>query len=311
MTRPRPLRIVLVAIVVAALVAAVAVFAQWAGQSGAPAVADPRTSGVPGSVSISPTARAALTWPSDGEAAVAVADGPVSASSTRALPMASVSKLVTALMVLEKRPLRVGQGGDVYTFSAKWAHNYDEYVARGQSALKLPVGGTATQYQLIQGMLVGSACNYADVLVTTVWGSQEAFAPAAEAFLTANGLDGITMVEPTGFDARNTATPAALIALGRLALANPVIAQIVKMRSVTLPGAGTVQNTNDLLADTGVVGIKTGTLEGTNLLSAKDVVGAGGKVVRVYVVVMRQPDDEARFAASRDLYAQVERKIGG
>lgn len=313
--RARPGRIAIAALAVTAIIALIVGFARWSADAGLHTTPDPDAFGLvqqpTTGASTGPAGSDAIAWPAVGEAAVAVGDGPISASSTHALPMASVSKLVTALMVLEQRPLRPGQRGDVYTFSARWAHNYDEYVARGQSALKLPIGGTTTQYQLIQGMLIGSACNYADILVTTIWGSADAFALAARAFIAKNGLDGITMVEPTGFDARNTATPAALIALGRLALANPVIADIVKMRAVDLPGAGTVENTNELLGDAGVVGIKTGTLDGTNLLSAKDVTGPSGKTVRLYVVVMRQRDDDARFAASRALYAQLERQIRG
>ncbi len=88
-------------------------------------------------------------------------------------------------------------------------------------------------------------------------------------------------------------------------MADPVIAEIVATPAVELPGAGLVTNTNDLLADPGVVGIKTGTLDTWNLLSAKDIV-VGETTVRVYSSVLGQPDDEARLAASRLLYSEVE-----
>ncbi|WRH19049.1 hypothetical protein GC092_09955 [Microbacterium sp. JZ37] len=223
--------------------------------------------------------------------------------------MASISKVVTALMVLEERPLEPGEQGGDYWFTEEWDIAYRDYIARGESALKIPVDGMLTQHQLLQGMLIGSACNYADILVTSIWGDEAAFATAAAAFVSENGLDGITMVEPTGIDTRNTATPEALIELGRLALENPVIAEIVATPSVDLPGAGLVENTNDLLADPGVVGIKTGTLEGSSLLSAKDVPDGDGGTTRVYAVVLGQPDDDARFTASRKLYAQVEASL--
>ncbi len=153
-------------------------------------------------------------------------------------------------------------------------------------------------------MLLGSACNYADILVTDIWGDDAAYAQAAGEFLAARGLDGISVVEPTGIDPTNTATPSALIELGRQALEDRVIAEIVATSEVELPGAGHVENTNDLLADPGVVGIKTGTLDGSNLLSAKDIV-VGDRTVRVYAVVLSQADDEARFVASRALYDAV------
>ncbi|CAH0161096.1 hypothetical protein SRABI128_00788 [Microbacterium sp. Bi128] len=76
-------------------------------------------------------------------------------------------------------------------------------------------------------------------------------------------------MDATGIDERNTSTPRDLIALGRLAEANPAIAAIVAMPSISLPGGpGFVTNTNDLLGTEGIRGLKTGNLgEGTfNLL---------------------------------------------
>lgn len=249
-----------------------------------------------------------IAWPAHGAAAVAIGDGEVIAHSDEAMPMASITKLLTALMVLEDRGLQVGDSGVEYHFVERWNDSYDEYLARGESALKVPVGGVLTEYQLLQGMLIGSACNYADILVSEMWGGDDAFAAAAAAFLERHGIEGITIVEPTGIDPRNTATAAALIELGRVAMANPVIAEIVATRTVDLPGAGRVENTNDLLGDEGVVGIKTGTLDGSSLLSAKDVPHDGARV-RVYAVVLGQPDDEARFTASRALYASVQEQL--
>ncbi|MGB4134946.1 MAG: hypothetical protein WA971_00150 [Microbacterium sp.] len=244
-----------------------------------------------------------LTWPKAGSAAVAIDDGDTVSSSAEAVPMASISKIVTALMVLDVRPDRLD---DEYWFDQRWVDEYHDYVARGESALEIPADGMLTEYQLLQGVLIGSACNYTDILVRSAWGDEESWAEAARVWLADHGLDGITMATPTGIDGRNTATPAALIELGRLALANPVIAEIVATPEVELPGPGLVKNTNELLSDAGVLGIKTGTLDGSNLLSAKTVTDAEGKSRRVFVVVLGQPDDDARFTASRALYAQVE-----
>ena len=124
------------------------------------------------------------------------------------------------------------------------------------------VGGSLTQYQMLQGMLIGSAGNYTDRLVSTIWPNDRVFAAAAKTWLAKHNLAGITVVEPTGIDPANTADPASLIALARVALAEPVIAEIVRTPSVTLPGAGAVVNTNDLLTDPAVIGLKTGSLRG-------------------------------------------------
>jgi D-alanyl-D-alanine carboxypeptidase (penicillin-binding protein 5/6) len=256
-----------------------------------------------------PAAAAAPAWPAQGSAAVTVDGvGTAVASAVDAVPMASITKVVTALVVLEQAPLAVGEQGRSFQFTAADRATYWAYRARGESALNVPVGGTLTEYQLLQGMLIGSAGNYADRLASTFWPSNAVYASAANGWLSQHGIDGIHVVEPTGIDPANTASPESLLALGKRALANPVIAEIVRTAAVDLPGAGLVENTNSLLSDPGVVGIKTGSLDTFNLLAAKDVT-IGDTTVRVYANALGQPDDDARDASTRALFSQVEQEL--
>lgn len=256
-----------------------------------------------------PAPAAAPAWPAAGSAAVSVGGiGGAAASAAQPDSIASITKLVTALVVLDRMPLAVGEQGPEFRFDYGDTLAYWDYRAAGESALDVPVGGVLTQYQLLEGMLIGSAGNYADRLVGNLFPSDQVFARAATDWLQTHGVAGITIVEPTGMDPGNTATPEALLTLARKALAHPVIAEIVAKKSVELPGAGLVENTNGLLADPGVVGIKTGTLDAWNLLSAKDVM-IGQTPVRLFASVLGQPDNEARLAASRALYAQLEQDL--
>lgn len=157
-------------------------------------------------------------------------------------------------------------------------------------------------YQMLEGILIGSANNYADRLASYLYPTDAVFADAAASWLDRHGISGLTIVEPTGIDERNSASAEALIPLAQRALANPVVAEIVAKQSVELPGAGLVTNTNGLLADPGVVGIKTGTLDRWSLLSAKNITVAETPIT-LYAAVLGQPDDETRLAASRALYA--------
>ena len=222
--------------------------------------------------------------------------------------MASITKVVTALAVLDQMPLAVGEQGPAFQFRAADRAAYWATLAHGESALNVPVGGSLSEYQMLEGMLIGSAGNYADRLAGNLWPSDSVYADAANGWLSAHGVAGVTVVEPTGMSRANVASPGALIALAQKALENPVIAQIVAEKSVDLPGAGHVVNTNGLLADPGVVGIKTGTLDAWNLLSAKDVT-IGGTTVRLYASVLGQPSDAARLEASRALYAELEAEL--
>jgi len=260
---------------------------------------------------VQPIAAAAATpaWPAEGSAAVSVQGiAGTLTSAEEVVSIASITKVVTALVVLDEMPLALGEQGPEYRFTGADNLAYWAYRARGESALDVPVGGTLTQYQLLEGMLIGSANNYADRLANNLWPSDAVFADAATEWLSVHGVPGIRITEPTGIDPSNSASPGALIALAQKALANPVIAEIVAKTSVELPGAGLVENTNELLADPGVIGVKTGTLDAWNLLTAKDVV-VDDTSVRLYASILGQPNDEARLAAARALFAQLEAEL--
>ena len=255
-----------------------------------------------------------IAWPQDGTAAVGAEGlGLISSSDSDAASMASITKLVTTLMILERAPLAAGEDGPSYSFTWEDSNLYWQYRYQNESALDVPVDGTLTERQMIEGILIGSANNYIDRLTTELWGSKDDFVAAVPAWLEAHGLTGITMVDASGIDPDNTATASDLVKLASLALADPTIAQIVALPSVELPGAGEVTNTNPLLGDPGVVGVKTGTLlagwrEQWNLLTAKDIT-IGQTTVRVYAAVLGQPDEDGRASVSRQLLDQVEQSL--
>ncbi|MDF2044591.1 D-alanyl-D-alanine carboxypeptidase [Microbacterium sp. Kw_RZR3] len=263
-------------------------------------------------IALQPTAAppADPAWPAQGEAAIALEGVPGELSSSASAPesIASITKIVTALVVLDRLPLSPGEQGPSYAFTQADSADYWQYRARGESSLDVPVDGSLTELQMLQGMLIASANNYAQRLASDLFPSNADFAAAANTYLAERGITGITIVNPTGIEAGNTATPAALIALAEKALANPVIAEIVRTPELTLPGAGSFKNGNPLLADPGVVGVKTGTLDAWNLLSAKDFT-IGTVTVRAYAAVLGQPGPDERNQASRDLYARIAEEL--
>jgi D-alanyl-D-alanine carboxypeptidase (penicillin-binding protein 5/6) len=230
------------------------------------------------------------------------------ASTTERDEIASITKVATVSMVLEKLPLKVGEQGPSYQFTRADQREFQQYRRQNQSSLDVPVGGSLTEYQMLQGVLLGSANNYIDRLAREIWGSERAFADASAAWLRSKGIDGMTLDSPSGFDKNNVASPEALLRLGEVAMRNPVFAEIVSTRSAEIPGVGTVTNTNQMLDDPGVVGIKTGTLTHWNLLTAKDV-AVNGTTVRLFASVLGQNSNGARLAVTRSLLAEVEKSL--
>lgn len=239
-------------------------------------------------------APSAIAWPAEGESAVGITGFAAAASSETPAQMASTTKLVTALVILDQAPLAAGEQGPEYAFTYADRLEYWDYVGQNQSALNVPDDGSLTQYQMLQGMLIASASNYADRLATDAFGSVEEYVTAANAWLAENGLDGITVTDASGYDRGNVATPAAMVALAEKALANPVIAEIVATETAELPGAGEFENTNALLGTDGVVGLKTGSYAGYYNLVAARTVDLGGGPTALFASVAGAPTDGAR-----------------
>jgi D-alanyl-D-alanine carboxypeptidase (penicillin-binding protein 5/6) len=215
----------------------------------------------------------ALTLPSTGESAVSVTGAEVFAGTVGTngilaasggagpLPIASISKLITALVVLEAKPLTGTEPGPTLTFRKADHDLYDQYYVLGASVVAMKTGSTLSEHDALALMLVASACNYADAVSTWAFGSRARYLSAVKTYLAAHGLSGTTIEEPTGISARNVSTAADLIAIGKLAMANPVVASIVGSPRITVPGVGQVSNNNISLGSDGINGIKTGTLD--------------------------------------------------
>ncbi len=224
-------------------------------------------------------AAATIALPQVGESAVSISGaddylGPTAtgvfafSGGDGALPMASISKLITAMVVLNARPLDASGNGRTITWSKADSALYDKYFVLNATIAAMKNGSSMSEHDALETMLVVSACNYAEAMADWAFGSNAGFISATRKWLKSNGLTGTTMVEPTGLDDRNTSTPSDLIAIGKLAMANPAIAAMVGKTTLDVPALPGMSSTNDLLGTDGVNGIKTGTLDsaGSDLL---------------------------------------------
>ncbi len=255
------------------------------------------------------TPTAEVTLPGYGAGAIGgVDDGLIYAGSDldTPRPIASITKVVTALVVLDAHPIAEGQPGATLTLTAGDAALRERYAAIGGTTAPAPAGLAVSERQVIELMMVQSANNYAETLATWAFGSVDAYLAAARSWLDARGLTTIAIADATGFSPGNTASPRALLELGRLAAADPVVSAASALPSVTVPGVGTFENRNRLIGIDGVTGLKTGTLDeaGACLLFTA-VHEIEGESVPIVGVVLGGPDHVRLAADVRALLASV------
>ena len=253
---------------------------------------------------------AALEWPTLGASAVGAIDYPGilgTGGVETAAPIASITKIVTALVVLDAKPLKLGDSGPDIDFTAKDVAIREKYRAVNGKVEPVNAGMTLTQRQVMDVMLVESANNYAESLATWAYGSMDEFLSAADDWLARNNLESTSIIEPTGMSPSNVSTASDLVALGKIALANPVVSAIVGTEAETVPVIGEITNSNALLGVKGIRGIKTGTLDeaGACLLFAADY-EVGGETVTIVGAVLGGVDHKTINAQVTTLLEDVE-----
>lgn len=215
--------------------------------------------------------------------------------------IASLTKLITALVGLEAAPIEPGTDGPIYTLTYDDSLILDEIIAEGGSFAPAPIGLELTTRQILDLILVPSANNYATTYARAVFGSDEAFLAAANDWLTRNNLTSVRIFDATGMNDDNSATPADMARLTRIALEHLLIAEIVAQSVINVPELGEITTTNRLLGEPGVLGVKTGTTfpEGYSLAAAQQVSDSGRDLVAI-VVVMDRADADARATDARE-----------
>jgi D-alanyl-D-alanine carboxypeptidase (penicillin-binding protein 5/6) len=252
------------------------------------------------------TPAVALATPAQGSSAIAVAgegDDPAglvlgTSGSAEAVPIASITKTITALVVLDAMPIAEGGQGPDIAITEQDAAFLAQTIAVGGSWASVFPGQVLTERQVIEIMMLESANNYSLTLTTWAFGSVEAYLGAATAWLAQNGLTGTMVADTSGLDPGSRSTVRDLLVLGAMATADPVLGAIVATTSDDLPQLGQVENTNDLLGTDGIDGVKTGTTDeaGFCLLFSADV-PAGDETVQLVGVVLGAPSEEALQAS--------------
>lgn len=255
------------------------------------------------------TTNVTVEWPQTGQAAFGAVGYGVISTNNMATPSAtaSIAKVITALCVLQKYPLTIGQSGPILTLSDADVAIYNGYVAQDGSLVQVYAGEKLTEYQALQALMIPSANNVADSLVLWAFGSQPAYVAYANDFLKTNGLTQTRIgSDASGFDPGTTSTVADLTNLGLIAMRDPVLMEIAAQKTAELPGVGTVNNYDTILGENGINGLKTGNNDadpGAFLFTASLPVGASK--LAISGAVMEAPSLDAALQSSSDLVGSL------
>ena len=173
----------------------------------------------------------------------------------KTVPMASTTKIMTAIVVLENANLQ-----DTVTVEKKAA-------GTGGSRLGLKVGDKITVNDLLYGLLLRSGNDAAVALAIHVGGSIEGFATLMNQKANELNLNNTNFETPHGLDSKNHYTTAYELAkMADYALKKEKFKKIVGTQNCNITISGVqrnISNTNELLGYlNGVYGVKTGFTNG-------------------------------------------------
>jgi len=202
---------------------------------------------------------AALQWPSVGSAALDIpALGVLSSHHNEVVPIASLTKMMTAYVTLKKLPLGLDETGPCHTVTDDDVLTYQQLVGIDESSVPVMVGEQLCEIDLLNGLLVHSAGNYAVMLANMVAGSNEAFVADMNQAASTLRLTGTNYADVTGYSPLSVSTAIDQARLATLLMQSPLIRSIVDQQSVTLPFAGTEASYTPDVGYDNVIGVKSG-----------------------------------------------------
>ena len=245
-----------------------------------------------------------------GQWAVAI-DGNVIARSAENLPdhpTASTAKMILALAVIKERPFALGDSGEMITITDEMYDKYVWYINNNGSNTAVVPGEEISEYDALASILLASSNNMADSLAIWAFGSIDNYRNYATEMLKEMGLTRTVIGEDaSGYSESSTSTADELAVIGAKVLAQPVLSQIVNTSEYEVPVAGVIHNSNRLLDELGIVGVKTGYIgdsSGYCLVSGYRIDQSD-----VTVAVLGAPTREQSFNDSRAIVEELQAQL--
>ncbi len=199
-------------------------------------------------------------WPVVGQAAVAVTGiGLVGGSPYEVrVPIASLTKMMTALVVLRDHPLQPDTAGALIPFGARDVAEWRRESRAGDSVVEVGAGESLTEYQALEALLIPSADNVADRLAVWDAGTTARFVAKMNAQARVLDLASTHYSDPSGLAPGSSSTAIDQTHVAAELMQNPVVRSIVRRPRINLPVVGVLPNRNPALSVDGIVGVKGG-----------------------------------------------------
>jgi len=239
-----------------------------------------------------PGAAPVLPWPRQGQGAIAVPALGVAEQSgpESSVPIASLTKITTAVVILRDHPLAPGEDGPMITITPLDMAEYDFELHHDESSVPIHLGETLSERQLLEALLIVSANDAAFALAVWDAGTVRDFVVKMNSLAASLNMTGTSYADASGYDTHTVSTAADVLRASAAGMAIPSFAEIVAKPTLTFPSVGTLHNRVPEVGVNGVIGIKSGYTSKAGacmVLAANRIVS--GRTVLVIVAVLGQP----------------------
>ncbi|OLZ61226.1 hypothetical protein AVW11_24720 [Streptomyces amritsarensis] len=260
-----------------------------------------------------------LPWPSEGQAYMAAAGlGTLGQSGEqKPVPIASVTKSMTAYIILRDHPIKKGEQGAMIDVdkTAETEGKKNDSVNNESTLDTVKEGDKISEYDAIAALMIPSANNIARLLARWDSGSQEAFVKKMNDTAKELGMTNTTYTDPSGLDATTVSTAEDQVKLGLKLVEIETLLDITKKPNWVDPSGKSWRNWNGLTGPSGALGIKTGTTTkaGGNLLfAAQKKIGNTNQLIVGAVLGQHKPSIiDTVLAASKQLMVGTQKALEG
>ncbi|MEU9253868.1 hypothetical protein AB0D66_18680 [Streptomyces sp. NPDC048270] len=264
-------------------------------------------------------AKPELPWPSEGQAYMAAAGlGTLGQSGEqKPVPIASVTKSMTAYIILRDHPIKKGEQGAMIDVdkTAETEGKKNDSVNNESTLDTVKEGDKISEYDAIAALMIPSANNIARLLARWDSGSQEAFVKKMNDTAKELGMANTTYTDPSGLDATTVSTAEDQVKLGLKLVEIETLLDITKKPSWVDPSGKKWDNWNRLVPYNDSLGIKTGTTTkaGGNLLFAaqKKIGNTNQLIVGAVLGQHKPPIIDSVISASKQLMVATQKALEG